>query len=75
MNTQKFWYLGLIFIADEDQHLIDVFITFPDDALKGEPLYFEGEFSINGTMIPRIRHWREYSDNQYSGSDIIVKEL
>ncbi len=68
----KYWH---IFVSKKTFECKGVEITFPDDASKGERLYFEGEFFINGIKIPRIRHWYEYSDDQYSGSDIIVKEL
>jgi len=50
-------------------------IIFPEDDTKGERLFFDGEIIVDDIIISRIRHWHEYSNNEYSGSDIIVKQL
>ncbi len=50
-------------------------LVFPEDASKGETLYFSGEIDIKGVKIPRTRHWHEYSGGSYSGSDIILEQL
>ena len=50
-------------------------IIFPEEPGKGERLYFEGNIILDGINIPRIRHWHEYADDAYSGSDIILKEM
>ncbi len=68
----KHWY---VFISKMDYELKGIEIIFPDDTTKGERLYFDGNIEIKNINIPRIRHWHEYSDNAYLGSDIIVKTI
>ena len=64
-----------IFISKSTHEYKGMEIIFPDDSLKGERLIFEGEIDINEMKIPRIRHWHDYYDNSYTGTDIILKEL
>ena len=64
-----------LYIRADTFDLIGIEITFPDDATKGERLYFDKEINISGLRIPRILHWHEYKDDSYSGSDIIMKTL
>jgi len=64
-----------IYISKASYEFKGMEITFPEDTSKGERLYFEGKININGVSIPRIRHWHEYSNDEYSGSDIVLKEL
>lgn len=65
----------IVYISQKDFTFKGMEIVFPNDPRKGERLYFEGEIAINGVSIPRFRHWHEYHDDEYSGSDIIVKRL
>ena len=55
--------------------LLGIEIIFPDDPTKGDRLIFENTLEINGINIPRIRHWFELRNNDYSGSDMIMKEI
>ena len=64
-----------LYIREDSFDLIGIEITFPDDVTKGERLYFDKEINISGLRIPRMRHWHEYKDDSYSGSDIIMKIL
>lgn len=64
-----------VFFSKETKKIIGLEMIFPEDPTKGERLIFEEEFTINNSIvIPRIRHWKELNGN-YSGSDIIIKEL
>ena len=65
----------LVYIAKDSFKLKGVEVVFPEDESKGERLYFEGEVNLQGVRIPRIRHWHEYASDDYSGSDIVLKEL
>jgi len=64
-----------IYLSELDYSLTGIEIFFPEDNEKGERIYFEHEINIGQVFIPRIRHWFEYNDNSYSGSDIIIKEV
>ncbi len=64
-----------IFLAKDSYIYKGMEIVFPDEPEKGERLYFDGEINIGGVKIPRTRHWHELSDDAYSGSDSLVKEL
>ncbi|WP_299214160.1 DUF6503 family protein [uncultured Aquimarina sp.] len=68
----KFWKL---YIRTSDYKLVGLEIIFPNESKKGERLYFEKDFNYKGVIIPRIRHWHEYHDDSYSGSDIIIKSI
>ena len=68
----KYWN---IYISKSNKKLVGIEIIFPDNPNKGDRLYFEGIIDINGMKIPRIRHWHELKNDDYSGSDIIIKEL
>ncbi|WP_298544188.1 DUF6503 family protein [uncultured Aquimarina sp.] len=68
----EFWKL---YIRTSDYKLVGLEIIFPNDPKKGERLYFDKDFNYKGIIVPRIRHWHEYHDNSYSGSDIIVKSI
>lgn len=68
----KYWN---VYISQDEYTILGIEIRFPEDTSKGERLYFTGVIHINGIKIPRIRHWYEYSDHTYSGSDIIVKTI
>lgn len=67
----RYWH---IFISTSDMKILGIEITFPDDPSKGERLFFDKIIEVNGMKIPRIRHWHNLEDNEYSGSDIILKE-
>lgn len=67
----KHWNL---YFSTLDFSMIGLEMVFPDDPTKGERLLFEGSVNLKGINIPRYKHWHELS-GQYSGSDIIVKEL
>ncbi|WP_298313254.1 DUF6503 family protein [uncultured Aquimarina sp.] len=68
----EFWKL---YIRTSDYKLVGLEIIFPNEPDKGERLYFEKDFNYKGIIIPRIRHWHEYQDDSYSGSDIIIKSI
>ena len=63
-----------LFISKDDFRLLGIEMVFPDNANKGERLYFNKTLQIGNIQIPRIRHWYELDDS-YSGSDVIVKKL
>ncbi len=65
----------IIYISKSKFEFKGMEIIFPDDNTKGERLYYEGSISIGDMRLPRIRHWHELSNNDYSGSDIIIGEL
>ncbi len=65
----------ILYISRKDFTFKGMEIIFPEEPTKGERLFFEGEIAINGVKIPRYRHWYELKDNEYAGSDIIVKML
>ena len=75
LKEEMFSKNWIVYIAKDSYEFKGMEIVFPNDKTKGERLYFEGNISIDGVNIPRIRHWHEYSNNEYSGSDIILKEL
>lgn len=66
----KYWN---IMLSAGNSSILGIEIYFPDDPEKGERLYFDGEFEFDGIRVPRFRHWHEYSDDSYSGSDVIVR--
>lgn len=68
----KHW---VIYLSKSSNEFKGMEIIFPEDKTKGERLYFEGTINIDEVNIPRIRHWHEYSNDDYSGSDIVLKEL
>jgi len=67
----KHWNL---YFSQNDFSMIGLEMVFPDDLKKGERLLFEGNINLKGINIPRYKHWHELS-GEYSGSDIIVKEI
>ncbi|MDY8135146.1 hypothetical protein U0D62_06030 [Aquimarina sp. 2201CG5-10] len=68
----KHWVL---YISKQNYEVIGLEMVFPEDESKGERLYLSGNIEINGVKIIRTKHWHEYKSDEYSGSDIIVKEL
>lgn len=68
----KYWN---IYIAKSNKRLVGIEIIFPERPDDGDRLYFEGIIDIEGMKIPRIRHWHELKNDDYSGSDIIIMEL
>jgi len=64
-----------LYIAQDDYRLSGVEMYFPDDAAKGERLYFDQIIIVEAMRLPRMRHWHGISDDSYSGSDIIVKQI
>ncbi len=67
----KHWVL---YLSKKEHKILGLEMVFPSDAVKGERLVFEGEFKLGDLILPRIRHWRELS-NEYLGSDIIIGEV
>lgn len=67
----KHWNL---YFSKDDFSMIGLEMVFPNNPNKGERLFFDGTISIKGITIPRYKHWHELS-GEYSGSDIIIKEL
>jgi hypothetical protein len=63
-----------LYFSEEDFKILGVEMVFPEDTTKGERIVFDGEIKLNKMIIPRIRHWRELN-NEYSGSDIILKKV
>lgn len=63
-----------LYISSKDYRLLGVEMVFPEDSTKGERIYFEHDFEYDDLIIPRVRHWHNYHDNQYMGSDIILKD-
>jgi len=61
-----------IFIDTKSMELVGIEIFFPEDDSKGERFYFEGKVKIENSNIIRIRHWHEFKEDVYSGSDIIM---
>ena len=68
----KYWS---IYLDANDYTILGLEFSFPNDPAKDEILKFEGEVSVNGIIIPRIRNWYSKNSNEYLGSDIIVKEI
>lgn len=64
-----------IYISRLNKEIIGVEIIFKDEPEKGERLYFDGKFMINDMSIPRIRHWHELHNDNYLGSDLIIKSI
>ncbi len=75
LNEEMFSKNWILYIAKSTFKFKGMEIVFPGDDTKGERLFFDGEFIIDEMTIPRIRHWYEYSNNDYSGTDIIIKQL
>lgn len=75
LNKPLFSDLWNLYIDKSTFKFKGIEILFPDDTTKGERLFFDGAIIIDEMIIPRIRHWHEYSNNDYSGTDIIVKQL
>lgn len=67
----KHW---ILYISKKEYKIIGLEMVFPEDATKGERLIFEGEFRVGDIILPRIRHWKELT-NEYSGSDIILNTI
>jgi len=68
----KYWN---IFISKSNGTIKGIEIIFPERPNEGDRLYFDGVININQVIIPRIRHWHELKNDDYSGSDIIMKEI
>ncbi|MDF0715906.1 DUF6503 family protein [Muricauda sp. 334s03] len=64
-----------LFISKSNKEIVGIEIASPDKPDEGERLYFEKSITINGIKIPRIRHWHELKNNNYSGTDIIIEEI
>ena len=67
----KHW---ILYISKKENKIIGLEMVFPEDTTKGERLIFEGEFKLGNVILPRMRHWKELT-NEYSGSDIILKSV
>ncbi|WP_271784669.1 DUF6503 family protein [Aquimarina algiphila] len=68
----KFWN---VYISKKSNYVVGVEIFHEDDKEKGERMYFENLIEINEMKLPRIRHWLDLKNNDYGGSDIIIKEI
>jgi len=68
----KFWN---VYISQKSNYVVGIEIFHEDDKTKGERMYFENLIEINDIKVPRIRHWYNLKNNDYGGSDIIIKEI
>lgn len=68
----KYWN---IFISKSNYIIKGIEIIFPNQPNKGDRIYYNDSITVNGIKIPRIRNWHELSDDSYSGTDIIIKEI
>jgi hypothetical protein len=68
----EYWNL---FVSKSDMEIKGIEILLPDKPDGGERIYFDKLITVDGIKIPRIRHWHEFKDDTYSGSDLIIKEL
>jgi len=68
----KYWNL---FVSKSSMEIKGIEIILPDKPDGGDRIYFDGLINVNGMKIPRIRHWHQFKDDTYSGSDLIIKEL
>ncbi len=69
----KYWNL---FVSKSDMEVKGIEIILPDKPDGGERIYFDRLMTVDGGIkIPRIRHWHEFKDDTYSGTDLIIKEL
>jgi len=75
LHEEMFSKNWIIYISKSIFEFKGMEIIFPEDNTKGERLYFDGSIRIKDVIIPRIRHWYELQNNEYSGSDVIVDEL
>lgn len=64
-----------IYIRKSNYAFAGMEIVFPDEPEKGERLYFAGSVNLSGILTPRMRHWYEYNNETYLGSDVIVVNL
>lgn len=64
-----------VYISKENNEVQGVDLLNPDAEDGGDRIYFDQTISVDGILIPRIRHWHELKTDNYSGSDLIVKEL
>ena len=68
----KFWN---VYISQKSNYVVGVEIFHKDDKTKGERMHFENLIEINDMKLPRIRHWLDLKNDDYGGSDIIIKEI
>ncbi|MEM6763847.1 MAG: DUF6503 family protein [Bacteroidota bacterium] len=64
-----------LYFREGDFRLEGVEIFFPEEAEKGEKIVFDHLAEADGMLLPRIRNWYELGNGEYSGSDIILKEI
>lgn len=68
----EYWSL---YIDSKNYTIEGLDIIFPDNKERGERLYFGGTVNINGLKLSRMKHWHSIMNNEYLGSDVIVKTM
>ncbi|MEL6812003.1 MAG: DUF6503 family protein [Bacteroidota bacterium] len=68
----EYWNL---FVSKSDLEIKGIEILLPDKPDGGDRIYFDKLITVGGIKIPRVRHWHEFKDDTYSGTDLIIKEL
>ena len=63
-----------LFFAIADFTFLGLEIVYPEDASKGERVYFDGNFKMDGLSFARYHHWHELN-GEYLGSDIFVSGI
>ncbi len=65
----------LLYISKEDYSVVALRFLHQDSEREDEMIVFDGLYEFENIRVPRFRHWYEADSGEYSGSDIIVKEL
>ncbi len=65
----------LLYISKEDYSVVALRFLHHDTEREDEMIVFDGIYEFENIRVPRFRHWYEADSREYSGSDIIVKEL
>lgn len=68
----KHWRL---FFHLENYKFLGIEILDMEKPGEGERIVFDGSIHLQGMRLPRMHHWYELKTYEYSGSDIIVKEM
>ena len=67
----KYWN---VYLSSTNFTLLGIDLVNPNDAEKGERLYFDKSIQIGDVSIPRMKHWYDLK-GEYLGSDVIVKNI
>lgn len=64
-----------LFVSRQEGRVLGLEIRLPGQVQAGERIVFRDLMQTQGMRLPRVRHWHDLANGEYSGSDLIIGEL